>query len=341
MSTDAGHGTSRPEVDSAFPFWNDAQMELVDLRAFVRIADEGGVSAAARALGAPKSSVSRSLARLEEGAGSVLVERHTRQLRLSDAGRLLLPHARRILTDVEEAGAALEGLTGVPRGTLRVNAAVTFALGLVAPMLPAFMRRYPELRVVLETENRVVDLARDEVDVAIRVGRLADSDLMSRKLGSIELWPCASPSYLAERGSPAKPEGLTSHALFGWMDRPSEWAFTGVGGERHLVPVPVGTVAPEPAVLQLLVAGGAGIGRLPDFLARPLIARGELVRLLPDFRTEAVEVHAVYPPHRGLSAKVPVFVQALRDHVDATTDHRGERGEGSGCPPRHTPPLTR
>ena len=138
--------------------------------------------------------VSRSLARLEAEVGAVLVDRHTRHLRLSDAGRLFLPHARRILSDVDEAGAVLEGLTGTPRGTLRINAAVTFALGLVAPMLPAFMRRYPALRVVLETENRVVDLAREEVDVAIRVGQLADSDLMARKLGSIELWPCTGPA---------------------------------------------------------------------------------------------------------------------------------------------------
>ena len=302
-------------------------MELVDVRAFVRIADEGGVSAAARALGTPKSAVSRSLARLEADLGSVLVERHTRQLRLSDAGRLFLPHARRILSDVEEAGAALEGLAGAPSGTLRINAAVTFALGLVAPMLPGFMRRYPDLRIVLETENRVVDLAREEVDVAIRIGRLADSDLMARKLGSIELWPCASPGYLAERGVPTSPGDLAGHALLGWMDRPSEWTFTGPDGREHRVVVPVGTIAPEPAVLQLLIAGGAGIGRLPDFLAGPLVARGELVRLLSDYRTEAVEVHAVYPAHRGLSAKVPLFVDALRAYL---AEHRLRHGAESG-----------
>ena len=294
-------------------------MELVDVRAFVRIADEGGVSAAARALGAPKSSVSRSLARLEKDVGSLLIERHTRQLRLSDAGKLLLPHARRILTDIEEASAALEGLSGEPRGTLRINAAVTFALGLIAPMLPAFMRRYPQLRVVLETENRVVDLAREEVDVAIRVGQMADSDLMARKLGVVELWPCASPAYLADRGMPISPGDLIGHQLLGWMDRPSEWVFTGRAGEQHRVPMPVGSIAPEPAVLQLLVAGGAGIGRLPDFLARPLVARGELVHVLADFGTEEVEVHAVYPAHCSLSAKVPVFVEALRRHVAAST----------------------
>jgi len=210
-------------------------------------------------------------------------------------------------------------LLGEPRGTLRINAAVTFALGLVAPMLPAFMRRYPELRVVLETENRVVDLAREEIDVAIRVGQMPDSDLMARKLGSIELWPCASPGYLAERGTPDAPNRLGDHALLGWIDRPSEWAFTGPNGREQRMVVPVGSVAPEPAVLQLLVLGGAGIGRLPDFLARPLVARGELMRLLPDWQTETVEVHAVYPAHRSLSAKVPLFVEALREHVHAST----------------------
>ena len=308
-------GTSPSTLDTTFPIWNDHVMELGDIRAFVRITDEGGVSAAARALGAPKSSVSRSLARLEESVGSVLIERHTRQLRLSDAGRQFLPHARRILLDLEEAAAAVEGLTAEPRGTLRINAAVTFALGLVAPMLPAFMRRYPGVRVVLETENRIVDLAREDVDVAIRVGQMADSDLMARKLGSIELWPCASPSYLAERGTPTTPQELNDHTLIGWTDRPSEWTFT-VSGEQHRVLVPVGNiVAPEPAVLQLLVAAGVGIGRLPDFLARALVARRELVRLLPDYRPESVEVHAVYPAQRSLSAKVPMFVDALRDHV--------------------------
>ena len=323
MSAVPRRRASQRNLDNAFQVWNGAGMEFADIRAFVRIADEGGVSAAARALGAPKSSVSRSLARLEESVGAVLIERHTRQLRLSDAGRLYLPHARRILSDVDEAGVALEGLMGAPRGTLRINAATTFALGLVAPMLPGFMRRYPEVRVVLDTENRVVDLAREEVDVAIRVGRMADSDLMARKLGAIELWPCASPAYLLEHGTPSTPDMLAGHVLLGWIDRPSAWSFTDADGGSHGVPVPVSNVVPEPAVLQVLIAGGAGIGRLPDFLARAPVARGELVRILPDFRPEAVEVHAVYPAHRSLSAKVPLFVGALLRHMAASAGAAG------------------
>ena len=247
-------------------------MQLDDLRVFLRIVDGGGLSKAANLAGVPKSSLSRALSRLESETALRLFERGGRDLRLSEAGRLLLPHARRILDDVAEAGAALDGMNGAPRGTLRINAAMTYALGMIAPMLPGFIARYPELRVVLETENRVVDMMREEVDVAIRIGALPDSDLIARKLGRIELWPCASPDYLARRGLPETPADLSGHTLFGWQDRPGEWRFVDGAGIAHVAPVPAGTVVPEPAVLQVLLAGGAGIGRLPDFLARPSVA---------------------------------------------------------------------
>ena len=282
-----------------------------DLRIFVRITDTGGVSQAANAMRTPKSSISRSLARLEQTAGVRLFERTGRSLRLSEAGQLLLPHARRILDDLAEAGAVLEGMNGQPRGTLRINAAMTYALGIVAPMLPDFIRRYPEVRVVLDTENRIVDFSREDVDVAIRIGVLPDSDLIARKLGRIELWSCASPDYLARHGTPQAPGDLSSHVLLGWHDRPSEWRFVDASGTSHIVTVPPGTVAPEPAVLQVLLAGGIGIGRLPDFLVRPAIAAGTLVRILNGYQSETVDAHVVFPAHRSLSGKVRLFVDSL------------------------------
>ncbi|MGU3661546.1 LysR substrate-binding domain-containing protein [Methylobacterium fujisawaense] len=301
-------------------------MELSELRVFVRVADLGGVSGAARALGAPKSSVSRSVARLEATLGAVLFERGTHALRLTEAGRLFLPYAQRVLNDVEEAGAALDGLIGHPRGTLRVNAAVTFAIGVIGPMLPDFVRRYPEVRVVLDAENRVVDLAREDFDVVVRVGVLPDSNMVARRLGRIELWPCASPDYLARHGVPRAPEALADHVLLGWSDRPDRWTFVDGEGTTRAVEVSAGTVVPEPAALQPLLAGGVGIGRLPDFLARPLVERGELTRLLPDHTTEAVDVHAVYPVHRSLSAKVRVFVDALVAAMAARRETRKTEG---------------
>ena len=186
-------------------------LDLADLRAFARIADLGSVSGAARALGMPKSSASRSLARLEAAAGAALVERSTRRLRLTDAGHLLQRHARRILDDVGEAENALAGLISVPRGTLRVSAGFTFAVGPLAPMLPRFLARYPEVRVALTIDNRDVDLLAEEFDLAIRIGPLRDSELIARRLTTVALWTCASPAYLAARGTPATVKELRGH----------------------------------------------------------------------------------------------------------------------------------
>lgn len=156
----------------------------------------------------------------------------------------------------------------------------------------------------------------------VRIGTLPDSDLIARKLGRIALWPCAAPAYLARRGEPMTPQALTDHDLLGWQDRPSVWQFSDDMGGRHAVAVPAGTVVREPAGLAVLLAGGAGIGRLPDFLARPTIDGGQLDRLLTRFEPESVEAFAVYPAHRSLSAKVRVFVDALVSHLTATPPGR-------------------
>ncbi len=292
--------------------------DLTDLRAFARIADLGSLSGAARALGMPKSSASRSLARLEVAAGSVLIERSTRHLRLTDAGGLLQRHARRILDDVGEAENALTGLIGVPRGTLRVSVGFTFAVGPLAPMLPEFLARYPEVRVVLTIENRNVDLLGEDIDLAIRIGPLRDSDLIARRLTTIALWTCASPAYLAARGTPATVEDLRSHELIGRVDRKSSWRFRAPGGALQEIEVVPGTVVPEPAVLKAVLIGAAGVGRLPEFHAADAVANGTLVRLLPGYHHDSVDVHALYPSHRSLSAKVRVFIEALAEHLNRT-----------------------
>ena len=292
--------------------------DLGDLRAFARIADLGSLSGAARALGMPKSSASRSLARLETAAGSALIERSTRHLRLTDAGRLLQRHARRILDDVGEAENALVGLVGVPRGTLRVSVGFTFAVGPLAPMLPRFLARYPEVRVALTIDNRNVDLLAEDIDVAIRIGPLSDSDLIARRLTTIALWTCASPAYLAARGTPATVDDIRSHQLIARVDRRATWRFRAPGGALHEIEVAPGTVIPEPAVLKPVLIGGAGIGRLPEFHAAEAVADGTLVRLLPEYQDDSVDVHALYPSHRSLSAKVRVFIDALAEHLNRT-----------------------
>jgi len=290
-------------------------MNSDDLGSFLRIAETMSLSAASRATGTPKSSLSRALSRLEGEIGAKLFERGPHTLRLTEAGRILLVHARRVMDDLNEATSALDGVTGQPRGVLKISAATTFAIGLVAPMLPHFLQEYPELRVHLEAENRVVDLAREDVDVAIRIGAMPDSDLIASKLGRIELWACANPSYLSERGTPQMPHDLTNHELLGWTDQPSIWRFKDSSGCEHRIPVAVRSVIPEPAVLQVVLESGGGVGRLPAFLASPSIEKGRLARLLSDYEAEIVEAHAVYAAHRSLSSKVRVFIDALRAHM--------------------------
>jgi DNA-binding transcriptional LysR family regulator len=282
-------------------------LDLAEVRIFVQAVDAGGLSAAARLLAMPKSSISRALVRLEAELGAVLFERSTRAC-----------GSNRLLDGAGEAQAAVDGLAGQPQGVLRVNAAVTFALGMVAPMLAPFLERYPDVSVVLDTDNRVIDLARGDADIAIRIGALTDSDLMVRRLGDIELWPCASAAYLDLHGVPATVAELQAHRLIGRVAAGTSWQFHTTEGVEERCAVLPGTAVSEPAVLQAIVLAGAGIGRLPDFLARPYVQSGQLVRLLPAWRSETVAVNALYARNRSVSAKVKLFIDALQAHVRST-----------------------
>ena len=303
-------------MDTPFRMWNDDRvLDLPDLQAFTRIAELGSISAAARSLRSPKSSISRSLVRLEAAVGAALIERSTRHLRLTDAGLLLQRHARRILDEVGEAENAVGGLIGVPSGTLRVSVPFTFAAGLLAPMLPGFLARYPDVRVALTVDNRNIDLLTEQIDIAIRVGPLPDSELIARRLANFSLQTYASPAYLAARGTPERVDELLDHTLIASRDRRYVWRFRSPSGTVHELDIVPGNVVPEPAVARTMLIAGAGIGRLPDFHASDALAEGTLVRVLPGLEGEQIEAHALYPGHRSLSAKVRVFIDALVVHL--------------------------
>ena len=298
-------------------------MELDDLRAFARIADLGGVSAAGRSLGVPKSTISRSLARLEAAVGAVLVDRSTRHLRLTDAGLLFRPYAERVLADVDEAGTALDNFAGRPCGILRVSAPFTFVVAIVSPMLPAFLVRHPEVRVVIEVENRVIDMPVEPADLVIRVGELPDSDLIARHLlthGGLDLRKPRLPGSASGTAWDYRRAG-PAHALIGHTKTvTTTWTYT----VRSGAPIEqidrsgpsmhrVGLHRLEP---RCSIAGG-GIGRLPDFVARPAIKAGSLVRLFPQTEGDMFDVHALYRSHRSLSAKIRVFIDVLVESLAA------------------------
>jgi DNA-binding transcriptional LysR family regulator len=293
-------------------------MELADVRAFARIADLGSVSAAARALDLPKSTISRALARLEIAVGATLVDRSTRHLRLSDAGVLFRPYAMRILADVDEAGTALDNFAGAPRGTLRVSAPFTFVVAILSPMLPMFLARYPELRVVLDVENRVIDMPLEAADLVIRAAAaLPDTDLIARHLLTTKAWTCASPAYLAACGVPSSVADLSRHALIAYADLTTTWSYRMADGSMQQIEFRPANVVSDSAALSPMLIGGGGIGRLPDFIARDAVARGDLVRLFPGAVGDVFAVHALYTSHRSLSAKVRVFIDALLEYIAA------------------------
>ena len=301
-------------------------VEIPELRAFARIAELRSISASARALGVPKSSVSRSLVRLEHGLGIALVERSTRNLRLTEAGRLFHAHALRILADVDEAEAAVGNLSGVPRGTLRINAPHAFLQGALAAMLPSFLMRHPEVNVVLEAESPRVALPATGADIMIRVGPLADSAMVARRLTTVELWTCASPAYLAARGVPSRVAELAAHDVVGLVERRMHWLFHDGDGRPEEVELHPRAVVPDAAVARVVLAGGAGIGQLPDFMVRDAIERGELTRVLSDMRPATADLYVLYPSHHGLAAKVRVFIDALVVRITQWTMATGAGG---------------
>ena len=299
-------------------------LELDDLHAFVRIAETGGVSAAARALDLPKSSVSRSLSRLETMLGTSLFERSARDLRLTESGEAFLPHARRVLADVDEAANALDNVLGTPRGLLRVKSTYSIAQELIAPMLPAFCSRYPKIRVALNAASRRDDTSGDEADLVIRLGPPPDAGSAARRLASVELWACASPAYLARRGTPHTVADLSGHDLIGVRER-MRWAFAAAGGEPASIEFAPRLIVPEPATAQVLIAGGAAIGRLPDYLAAAAVARGTLVRLFGDLLPDCVEIYAVAQHGRSMLERARVFADALATYLATARRSAGAR----------------
>ena len=288
---------------------------LDDIRLFVRLAGSDSLSDLSRRTGAPKSSISRALTRLEASVGQCLVERSTRHLRLTSAGRLFLLHAARIIGEVDDAREAIGRMRGNVNGTLRINAPVGVARGFIAPMLPAFFARYPAVRLILDADNRRIDLLSNATDLVVRVGPLEDSGLVGRKIASIEIWLCSSPAYLARSGAPTSLESLARLQLITHRERPKTWEIKLPSGEMRSFKFEACSVIPEPSILQTVLVASGGIGLLPDFLAGPSIAAGELVRVLPDFTMETVELHGLYSSHRGLTSKVRHFLDALIAHA--------------------------
>lgn len=282
---------------------------LSAMAVFVKAVDLGSFSAAGDALEMSSQLVGKQVRGLEQHLGVRLLNRTTRRQSLTEIGRVFYERARNILADVEAAEALAAETRATPRGKLRINAPVTFGVHALAPNLGDYLGRYPEVSVDLVLSNRYVDVVEEGYDVVFRVGALSDSSLIARRLRPYRLVLCAAPAYLARQPAPATPMDLTRHVCLGFSFGAlrTHWDLDGPDG-RVTVPIDGRIMMDDGEALLSAALSGLGVMLQSAEMVEPLIATGQLVRLLPEYEAPARQFHLLYAPDRRPTPKLRSFV---------------------------------
>jgi DNA-binding transcriptional LysR family regulator len=279
---------------------------------FVKVVEEGSFRGAARALGIPKSNVSRKVTELEEHLGARLLQRTTRHVGLTDAGAAYYRHATIAVATLQDAERAVSDLQEKPTGMLRLTASINFGLLFLPAVVREFLAEHPEVQVTIDLSDRMVDLVEEGFDLAIRAGALPDSSFVAQRLGGTQLGIFASPGYLKKRGIPKTPDELAVHdCLIYGLSLATTWAFRGVRKPRQL-PVTGRLVSNNYLFLRDAATAGLGIVRAPELIALEGLRRGRLQTVLDDFLLPETPIHVIYPSARQLSPKVRAFVAFLK-----------------------------
>jgi len=291
-----------------------------ELQALVAVVETGSFTAAAERLDMAKSAVSRRISALEERLGVQLLRRTTRRLSLTDTGQGFYEHSARILADLDEAESAVLQEHGELRGTLRVALPLSFGVHHMCHPVAEFSRRHPRVSFDLELNDRRVDLIAEGADLAVRIGHLADSSLIARRLFEAHTVVCASPAYLEAHGTPQIPDDLRDHdcLVYGNLAEPTKWVCHDAQGNRIRVDVTAAMTASSGDFLSAAAIHGLGIAMQPTFIAGDAISRGELVPVLSDYHWPVTPAYAVYPPTRHLSYRVREFIDFLVDYFSGT-----------------------
>jgi DNA-binding transcriptional LysR family regulator len=291
--------------------WDNPWMDLKEVLVFAKVVQLGSFVRAARELGIPKSTVSRKVLDLEARLGARLLQRTTRTSNLTDVGRAYYAHAERILAEVEQAEAVVTMLQAAPRGLLRVAAPLNFTqLGAIAK---SFLERYPEVRLEIICSDRLVDLVADGFDVAVRVGRLADSTLIARPLGAMRNVIVANPDLVAALGAPQSPEELQRWPCiaFGSAAERATWELSSRDGKSARLRIEPRLVVNDFDVLAGAAVAGLGAALLPAQRCVEDLRAGRLRRLLPSWSSIERSLQAVYPSGRNVAPKLAAFLDHL------------------------------
>ncbi len=293
--------------------------DLNDMLYFAEVAERGGFAAAGRALGVPKSRLSRRVAELEARLGVRLLHRTTRSLSLTEVGQAYLRHCLALREAAEAAQDTVEQVHREPRGTVRVTCPVTLAQSVVGELVPAFLARHPAVRLDMQVSNRVVNVVEEGVDVALRVRSELDeaSSLIVKRLGEGVQWLVASPAQLARQGTPAALDELQHLDMLAMSAREGRASLElhGPGGRQETLHFSPRYVADDLLTLRFAALAGTGLAWLPDYLCHADLEAGRLVRVLPDWTPPRGIVHAVFASRRGLAPAVRSFLDFLGETV--------------------------
>jgi DNA-binding transcriptional LysR family regulator len=293
--------------------------DLNDTLIFAKVVEQGSFISAARALRLPKTTVSRKIQELETRLGAQLLHRTTRKLGLTEAGNIYFEHSQRIARELDDAESAIGQLQGGPRGWLRVTAPYSFAISRITPLFGEFQARYPEVRVEMVLTNDRIDLIDKEIDVALRIGPLQDSNLVARRLAVFRSQVYASPRYLERHGEPVHPEDLQHHRALG-MNKYNMygngfyWPLNDGSQTTEFKINPV-LIANDPAALHPALVSGEGLMLTADVIVKAYAEQGYIQRVLAGWTGPAVEMNAVFPRGQGKSPKVRAFVDFLIERV--------------------------
>ena len=296
-------------------------MDLSELQIFVEVMRNGSFAAVARERNIDPSSVSRTVAGLESELGIRLFQRTTRKLSPTEAGMTYFERIEPLIEEMQEAADIAKDISGHPKGTIRVTCSVSFGIKCIVPLLPEFERKYPELTVDLLLTDSIVDLFSERIDVAIRLGQPTDSTLIMQKLMETRYSVCASPDYLKRCGQPQIPKDIEEHncLLFPLIGFKTRWIFKDKAGNIEEIPVRGNTIISNAITLQQCAVSGMGLTLLPHWLIDEDVAKGNLVKLFPDYQVTATDFNTaawlLYPSRAYIPLKVRVFVEELRKHI--------------------------
>lgn len=285
---------------------------LLNIRAFAQVVESGSFTLAAERMQISRAMLSKHIRHLEDRLGVRLLNRTTRRLSLTEAGTAYYERCGAILEALDEADLAATQLASTPSGTLKINAPVAFGTRHLYPAISDYLRTYPGIKLDLTLEDQMVDLIKEGVDMALRIGHLSDSSLVARRLAPARVAVCASPAYLEKWGVPRTPDELKRHNCLGYAysEYPETWRFTGRDGE-HAIQISGNMRANNGEVLRAAALDGLGVVMQPTFIIGDDIKAGLLQAVLPNFAPMEFSIYAVYPSRRHLSTKVRMFVDFL------------------------------